>query len=133
LANFSPLVIGASGRLLEAHGDGSELSRQCRTPFPIACVQSWALQEREIDRDGESSRSSRVNLERPNRVRLVQQLDGIAFAKHSFREYCAIDTGHSFVRLRDGFQNRGRFLRSVGIEGDHHASRIALEDCDGHV
>ena len=44
----------------------------------------------------------------------------------------AIDTGHAFMRLRDGFQYRRRFFRRVGIERDHHATRIALENGDGY-
>ena len=64
--------------------------------------------------------------------RLIQQLDRIAFANHSFREHGAVDTGRAFVRLRDGFQYGRRFFRCVGIERDHHATRIALENGDSY-
>lgn len=63
---------------------------------------------------------------------LIQQLDGVAFANHSFREHGAIDTSHAFVCLRDGFQYRRRFFRRVGIECDHHATPVALENRDGY-
>src|SRR5438067_2157167 len=63
---------------------------------------------------------------------LVDQLDRVAFANHSFSEDGAIDPGHAFMRLRDGFQYRRRFFRSIGVQRDHHATGIALKNCDGH-
>jgi hypothetical protein len=34
------------------------------------------------------------------------------------------------MRLRNGLQYRGRLFRCVGIERDHHATSIALENGD---
>ena len=66
------------------------------------------------------------------RALLIQQLDVVAFAQHSFDKHSAVNAGHAFVRLRDGFQYRRRFFGGIGVERDHHAARIALENGDGY-
>ena len=59
---------------------------------------------------------------------LVEQLDRIAFSNHSFREDGAVNSSEAVVSLRDFLQDGRRFLRRVGIERDHHAARITLQN-----
>src|SRR5438132_13775781 len=63
---------------------------------------------------------------------LIEQFDKIARTNDSFHEHGGIDTGHAFMRLRNGFQYGRRFFRRIGIERDHHATRIAQENGDSY-
>jgi len=56
----------------------------------------------------------------------LEQFDRITFAKKSFGKDGAVDSGHTFVRLRDCFQDCRRLLRGIGIERDHHAAPVPL-------
>src|ERR1051325_6800272 len=60
-------------------------------------------------------------------VILSDNLDGISSANNALAKHSRVNTGHAFMRLRNCFQDRRRFFRGVGIERDHHATRIALE------
>ena len=68
--------------------------------------------------------SVRVEDDYSKRAESVHELDGIAFANHSFREYSGINTSFALMLLSDGLEDRRRFLGRVGIERDHHAATI---------
>ena len=61
---------------------------------------------------------------------LIQQFDRIAFVKHALHHDRAVNTGHALVSLRYFLQYRWVFLCRIGIECDHHAARIALQNRD---
>ena len=63
---------------------------------------------------------------------LVEQLNRVAFMQHAFHQHGAVHASHALVRFRNGLQYGRRFFRSIGIECDHHATRITLQNGDGY-
>ena len=63
---------------------------------------------------------------------LIQQFDRIAFVQHAFHEDCTVNTRHAVVSLRYFLQYCRCFFAGIGIERDHHAARIALQNRDDY-
>jgi len=61
---------------------------------------------------------------------LIQQFDRIALVQHAFYHHGTVNTRHTIVSLRYLLQYRRGFFSGVGIERDHHATSIALQNPD---
>src|SRR5437762_13858098 len=57
----------------------------------------------------------------------------IAFVQHAFDQNRAVNARHALVSLRYFLQYRRHFFSGIGVERDHHAAWIALENRDDHL
>src|SRR5205823_157707 len=64
---------------------------------------------------------------------LLQHFHRIPVVQHALHHYRTINTGHAIVRLSYFLQYRRRFFSGIGIERDHHAAGIALQNRDDHL
>src|SRR5207237_5984886 len=70
---------------------------------------------------------------RDDRYALLEHFYRIAFVQQAFDQNRAVNAGHALVSLRYFLQYRRRFFSRFGIECDHHAARIALQNCDNYI
>src|SRR5262245_2686306 len=61
---------------------------------------------------------------------LVQQQDCVARAKSSFNQDCTVDPRRAIVGLGDLPKDHRIGLAGIGVQRDHLASRIALQNVD---
>src|SRR5690349_12512596 len=64
---------------------------------------------------------------------LVYYLYWIALVQHAFYQDRTVNAGHALMSLRYVLQYRWSLFAGVGIERDHHAARIALQNRYDHL